>query len=57
VIGNAMWKMAAGQFAIDRSAAVPAAAGAKGKAFEIFDIQSEFLRAAGEITPKRKIAH
>jgi hypothetical protein len=33
-----------------RSAAVPAAAGGSGKAFEIFGIRSEFSCAAGEET-------
>jgi hypothetical protein len=39
-----------GQFAIFRSAAVPAAAGGSGKAFEFFNIRFEFLCAAGEDT-------
>jgi len=39
-----------GQFAILRSAAVSAAAGGSGKAFEIFDVRFEFSCAAGEDT-------
>jgi hypothetical protein len=48
-----------GQFAIFRSAAVPAAAGGKGNAFEIFEIRSEFSCAAGEDTraPIKLIHH
>ena len=38
------------QFAIFRSAAVPAAAGGSGKAVEIFDMRFEFSCAAGEDT-------
>jgi len=50
--------LAAGQHAIFRDAAVPAAADGSGKAFKIFDIRFEFLRAAGEDTRAPvKLAH